>query len=167
MIFNFIFITDSHTKSSITDELNANTGNGLNSFNANETMQHQHIDSDSSNKCIDVCDSTNDSSISIISSTEKLESHEGINTEPKKNVRKRKTTSVAAYEPKSTEKKNIEKDGPSKRQRKSKGDNDTKADIKPKRSRTSKSKAIPIETKLPPLSLLSDDDDDVTGKYIT
>lgn len=127
-------------------------------------MQHQSSDTDNSNKCIDVNESVSESIISI-------GPNEDIDTETKKNVRKRKTTSVDASEPKLIDKKSDEKVGTTKRQRKSKCDSGSKADqtkiveIKPKRSRATKPKANPIHKEL--ASSLPLNDNDVTGKCYT
>lgn len=159
-----------------TDEMNS-------SWTTVETTQHQSTDLDSSNVFIDVCEIENYSSISISSSENKGETTNeasststkildpnkdiDIKTEPKKNTRKRKVTPVESHEPKSTEKKNSEKVGPVKRQRKTKCDSDAITDeiqsvpTKPKRSRATKSKAKSIKTEQVSLPQLIDD---VTGK---
>lgn len=83
-----------------------------------------------------------------------------IKTEPRKNSRKRKKASAEADDTKGKS----ENVGPAKRQRKSKCDSEGKTDeskgdeIKPKRSRATKSKVNPVKVEQPSLPLLLNSD---------
>lgn len=143
---SFFFFLFSLIADSYTHEWDANI---CDSHQTIETTQPQFTHEDSSNNRIEVFESENDITISVILN-EDIDAH---------------------AQSKSTEKQMSEVVGSTKRQRKSKGASGTKAEqkknvvIKPKRSRATKPKANPIESEQ--ASSIPLNNDGVAGKFNT